>query len=348
MTELDRLAAALERLPAGGVAVLASLLKVAGSAYRGPGARMLVLPDDTTLGAISGGCLEKDIVAHAAAVREARAPRLVFYDLTRDDDAPWGLNMGCAARLDVLLEPIAAGAMPDWLRAALAATRGREPIVIATVLSAPAGDPPVGTRLLVYSDGRAVGTVPGALGGSLRTDALRVLREERSDAVEYPNAGGASAFVEFLAPPIAVAAFGDGTDAVLLAELAASLGWLGRVVRKGDADGSLDDRTAAIVMTHNFARDRELLTRLVASHARYVGVLGPRTRTSRLLDELKAEGLEPNTVQQLRIHAPAGLDLGAETPEEVSLAILAEVRAVFAGRAGGPLRDRSGPIHDRR
>ena len=349
MTELDQLAAALERLAAGGVAVLASLLKVAGSAYRGPGARMLVLPDDTAVGAISGGCLEKDIVAHAARLRAARAPQLVSYDLTADDDAPWGLNMGCAAKLDVLLEPVEAGTIPDWLRAALAATRAREPIVVATVLTAPAGDPPTGTRLLVHSDGRSVGSVPGALGGSLRTDALRVLREERSDAVEYPRpGGGTSAFVEFLAPPIAVAAFGDGADADLLARLATSLGWLGRVVRKDEADGSLDDRTAAIVMTHNYARDRELLGRLVASHARYIGVLGPRPRTRRLLDELAAEGAGPNDVQRLRIYAPAGLNLGADTPEEVALAILAEVRAVFSGRAGGPLRDRAGPIHDRR
>src|SRR5512147_2367852 len=121
MTDLETIAAALERLPPGGVAVLCTLMRVAGSAYRGPGARMLVLPDDTSVGAVSGGCLEKDLVAHAANVRAAPAPTHVAYDLTAGDDAPWGLNMGCRARLDLLLEPVSSAAPPAWLGAALAA-----------------------------------------------------------------------------------------------------------------------------------------------------------------------------------------------------------------------------------
>ena len=115
MTELARVIAAIaSSVAGGGVPVLATLLRVDGSAYRGTGARMVVLPDDTTVGAISGGCLEKDVTAHAAGLRGGTASRVVTWDLTGDDDAPWGLGMGCHARLDVLLEPCPGG-VPDYL-----------------------------------------------------------------------------------------------------------------------------------------------------------------------------------------------------------------------------------------
>jgi len=349
MTDLEMIAAALGRLPAGGVAVLCTLMRVAGSAYRGAGARMLVLPDDGTVGAVSGGCLEKDLVAHAARVRSDGRACHVAYDLTAGDDAPWGLNMGCRAKLDLLLEPLAAGAPPAWLASALAAARTREPLVVATVFLAPTTAAAPGARLMVHGDGRCTGALAGPAGDALRVDALRVMREERSDVVEHDLPGGqAAAFVEYLAPPVAVLACGDGHDAAALVRLATALGWHARQVRQDEPPGTLDERTAAVVMTHNYGRDRALLGTLLRSHARYVGVLGPRARTDQLLADLAAEGAGPNPAQLLRLAAPVGLDIGAETPDEVALAILAEVRAVLSARGGGRLRDRRGPIHDRR
>jgi xanthine/CO dehydrogenase XdhC/CoxF family maturation factor len=349
MTDLETIAAALERLPSGGAAVLCTLMRVEGSAYRGPGARMLVLPDDTTVGAVSGGCLEKDLVAHAAKVRAAGVAAAVAYDLTAGDDAPWGLNMGCRARLDVLLEPLAAGAHPPWLVAALAAEHAREPLVVATVLADAGGTARPGARLMVLGIDRVSGALGGRAGDALRVDALRVMREERSDAVEHDLPGGRlTAFVEYVAPPVQVLACGDGHDATELVRLGAALGWHTRQVRQGDAPAPLDERTAVVVMTHNYARDRELLASLLRSPARYIAVLGPKARTAQLLGAIRASGAAPNPAQLLRLASPAGLDIGAETPVEVALAILAEVRAVLANRAGGRLRDRSGPIHDRR
>jgi xanthine/CO dehydrogenase XdhC/CoxF family maturation factor len=107
-------------------------MSVAGSAYRGPGARMVVLANDTTVGAISGGCLEKDVVAHAAKVRAGGTALAVSYDLTGDDDAPWSLNMGCNAKLDVLLEPCPAG-VPEYLAAALAGLAARAAVVVSAL-----------------------------------------------------------------------------------------------------------------------------------------------------------------------------------------------------------------------
>lgn len=286
MTELERIAAALDGAP--GLPVLVSLLRVSGSAYRGPGARMVVMPDGSTVGAISGGCLEKDAVAHAEQARAAGTPRTVTWDLTRDDDKPWGLGMGCNATLDVRFEPCPDGT-PGWLRSVLAAHRRREPITVETS--------------------------PGTL--------------------------------ESFPAPIMVVVCGEGADTEPLIRLAAATGWVARAVGKDDAIGALDARSAAVIMTHNYQRDLELLAQLLESDAPYIGVLGPRSRTSRLLEELRARGAPADTSRLARLRAPVGLDIGAETPEEIALAVAAEIRAVFAGRPGGALAQRAGPIHDR-
>lgn len=345
MTELESIAAALE----AGPAVLATLMHVDGSAYRGPGARMVVRADGTTVGAISGGCLEKDVVAHAEAVRKDGAIRTVAYDLTRDDTAPWGLNMGCNAKLEVLLEP--ADGVPAHLAAALDAERRRDGAVIATCFRSGAGGPAVGARLTLLDEIQSASgpLADGAFGGTVRTDAHRVMGEQRSDVVEYPKAAGAPAvFFEFIPRPIALVVCGEGNDTAPLAQLGGTLGWQVRLVAKDDPMGRLDDRTAAVIMTHNFARDLALLGALLESRVRYIGVLGPRGRTDRLLEDRRTSGRDTTPRDLLRLHAPVGLDLGAETPEEVALAIAAEIRAVFSGRGGGALRERRGPIHDRR
>jgi xanthine dehydrogenase accessory factor len=347
MTELESIAGALAS--AGGVAVLATLMRVDGSAYRGPGARMVVKPDDTTAGAISGGCLEKDIIAHAGLVRAEGTPRTVLYDLTRDDAAPWGLNMGCNAKLEVLLEPCFG--IPEHVMLAVDAEQRRDGAVIATCFRAGVEGPKVGDRLTLMDEvERTAGPLgDGAFGGTVKTDAHRVMAEQRSDVVEYPKAPGAPAvFFEFIPRPLALVVCGEGADTAPLQGLGDSLGWQVRRVGKDDPIGPLDDRTAAVVMTHNYGRDLALLGDLLRSRVRYVGVLGPRGRTERLLADLKAAGREPPAPALMRLHAPVGLDLGAETPAEVALAIAAEIRAVFSGRGGGALRERKGPIHDRR
>ena len=352
MTELETVITAI--LTAGAAkkpAVLATLMRVAGSAYRGPGARMVVLPDGVCVGAISGGCLEKDVAAHAERVQASGKATAVTYDLTADDDMPWGLGMGCAAKLDVLLEPVPAGAVPPYLAFMTEAMQDRVPAAVATLFRAPEGSGlAVGTRLMLRADGDATGALAeSAVGGSAITDAERVLREERTDAVEYktPN-GSVGVLIEYVPRPIALVLCGDGNDTGPLAALGVEMGWQVRRVTKDDPLGALDDRTAAVVMTHNYPRDLLLLESLLKSHTRYLGLLGPRQRTQRLLDELKQRGAEPNVIQLGKLHAPAGLDLGAETPQEIALSIAAEIRAVMGGRSGGMLRERRGPIHDRR
>jgi len=193
------------------------------------------------------------------------------------------------------------------------------------------------------------GLADGPLGGRIRADAQRVMDEERSDVVGYPAEGGEALVLhEFLPRPIRLVICGEGNDVAPLARLGAELGWQVVTLGKNDALPPADDRTAAVVMSHNYARDLALLGQLLPGRAGYVGLLGPRSRTERLLADLKQNGTPPNVIALQRLHGPVGLDIGAETPEEVALAIAAEIRAQMAGRGGGKLKERKGPIHERR
>jgi xanthine/CO dehydrogenase XdhC/CoxF family maturation factor len=108
----------------------------------------------------------------------------------------------------------------------------------------------------------------------------------------------------------------------------------------------VDGRSVALVMTHHYLHDRSLLRFLLPSAARFIGILGPKRRTEALLEDLREEGLSVTSEQRDRLHGPAGLDIGAESPEQIALALVAEIQAVLAGRPGGWLREREGPIHD--
>jgi xanthine dehydrogenase accessory factor len=199
--------------------------------------------------------------------------------------------------------------------------------------------------------------------------ATALLREERSEVRTL--ADGVRAFVEVLDPPLRLIVCGAGHDAIPLVRAASVLGWNLTVVddrpafltreRFPEATGfvaidepenaakaaGVDERTFAVVMTHNFLRDKEYVRSLLGSPAAYIGMLGPGARTERLLMELRDEGVEIADTARERIHGPAGLDLGGEGPEEIAQAIISEIVAVKRQRAGGFLRDRRGPIHDR-
>jgi xanthine dehydrogenase accessory factor len=319
MREIKDIAAALKVAPPGGASpVLVTLVKLAGSAYSGPGARMLVLPDGSIAGTFGAGCFEQDLVGHAEKVRASGLPATVAYDLTVDDDKPWGLGMGCRGKLDLLLEPLPPAATPESLAFLLEAARARKAAAVATVFRT-GGDPSValGARLLLRADGVAGGDFGS---GPLRTAAKAAARK-----------GGA--------PP--------GRDTAPLARMAAELGWDTQLLGKDEMPASLDARTAAVVMSHNLERDTALLASLLPSPCRYVGVLGSQRRTAEILAELGRRGQAPTPRQFAKLHSPTGLDVGAETPAEVALSIVAEIQAVFAGRRGGALRKRKGPIHDR-
>jgi xanthine/CO dehydrogenase XdhC/CoxF family maturation factor len=356
--ELRDILAAYERLAARGErGVLASVAGVAGSTYRRAGARMLVLPDDTMVGLISGGCLEGDLLEHARGVRESGVPKLVQYDHRGQDDIVWGLGLGCAGAVDVWLERVDA-AHPGPLAQLGAWSEARTSGAIATSLDGARA----GQRRTLDARAGLLGELSGteidaALEGALASGHGR----------RFTSASGGAIWLEVVRAPLRLALFGAGPDAIPLARIARELGWdvvvsdhraaYALAERFPGADvrhleiayaverAAVDARTHAIVMTHHYLHDRAILTALLATPAPYIAVLGPKQRTRDLLAEIAESGARLGDEERARIFGPAGLDIGADAPEEIALSICAEVQAFANGRGGGVLRERKGPIH---
>ena len=360
---------AIESLSAKGERMaLATIVAVRGSTYRRPGARLLVPEEGAPIGNISGGCLEGDVADMARVVMTEGTARLAGWDLTADDDAVWGLGLGCNGAIEVFIEPAdQAGEVAHALRAAL---EEEHPISVVTVLESEDEAVTPGARIVVRPNGDPEGSLGLPVVDAEAIAAARELLEaERSEIRTFDH--GVRAFVEVLEPPLRLLVCGAGHDAIPLVRAARGIGWNPIVVddRPGflnverfpeaagfvhvEAPGhvakeaTIDRRTHVVVMTHNFLRDKEYLRSLLGSTAGYIGMLGPSARTHRLLMELADEDVEISDGDRQRIHGPAGLDLGAEGPEEIAQAIVAEIVAAKHGRAGGFLKERPGPIHDR-
>ena len=369
MKELCDIVLAWNRLCAEGrEAVLATVVGVSGSTYRRPGARMLLAPEGRLTGSVSGGCLEGDLVKKAQW-QTRNGPALVTYDSTdADDDVVWGFGLGCNGVVQVFSERVSPDA-PGPLRLLSGVLKQRRPGVIATVLSEDAGH--LGQRLLLLPDGTRESTIrDAALAAQVSEDAETVQTAQKSDTRTYALANGTQAvvFLEAVLPPLPLVIFGAGHDALPLVRFAKELGWhvtvadiraaSARPERFPDADcvlagsveavcaeAGLSARTMAVVMSHNYPDDKRILRALLASPLAYIGQLGPKARTERLLAEIGGDGFAVTEDHRKRLHGPVGLDLGADTPEQIALAIIAEIQAVSASRAGGLLRDRCDPLH---
>jgi xanthine/CO dehydrogenase XdhC/CoxF family maturation factor len=372
MRELQGIVEAAEEAERGGkTAILATVVQVEGSAYRRPGAHMLITEDGWRAGSISGGCLESDLLERARALTEAGQPALVTYNTTDAGDVLLGVGLGCRGVIRVLVERLAPGRTPDPMAFLRSCLRDRRTGILATVfrLEGPVSTR-VGARLLLHHDGRVSGDIQDAeLTALVEEDARKALAGERSMSGAYSlQSGAAEVFLEAIRPPIPLVVFGAGHDAVPIVRLAKELGWHVTVVdgrsayatsaRFPSADSvvlslpetmrdrvPLDKEAAALVMTHNYLQDRKLLEALLPSPVRYIGVLGPKSRTDEILSDLRSEGVAWTEEQLARLYAPVGLDIGTEGPEGIALAILAEIQAVRSNRFGGCLRQRTGPIH---
>jgi xanthine dehydrogenase accessory factor len=331
VNELQAIVRHLNRAGAG--SVLATLVTVEGSSYRRPGARMLIAEGGVRIGSVSGGCLEEDLFERSKRVSATGRAQLVVYDTTAENDLLWGVGLGCHGVVRILLEPLPS--RPAWAAAIAENLRTGRATELAVVWDGPAGPP--GTML---RDAHA--------GTSLKAES--------------------GVFSETVKPPTPLSIFGAGDDAQPLARLAQDLGWSVTVADprpamptaarfpgvSGLVAGPADELAArvapapgslAIVMTHHYVHDRPLLRHLLPLPLAYLGLLGPRARAQRILADIAEEGLAVTPAMRLRLRAPVGLDLGADGPQEVALSVIAEMKAVLAGRDGRPLRDRTLPIH---
>ncbi len=350
----------LERLAGEGQrAALATVVRIAGSAYRRPGAKLLVEASGATLGGVSGDCLEGDVREISHSVLKTGVPVLRRYDMRGDEDVLWGLNLGCRGEVDVFVQPATEGAFAA-AAGALAERLGHDaPFVVATLIEGP----DAGAMRLVAAD-RVSGTL-GTLGTSdldAWTDATArgLLGAGESTVV---SRGDRTVFFERLKPPPHLVVCGAGDDAQPLVAYAAEAGFRVTLIdhRHGLLEASRFPRAAAriearpeeeragaalppaegalaVVKTHSLTHDREWTRRLLAAGYPYVGLLGPRARTESILKDVGAEN-------DRRVYGPVGLDLGAEGASQIAISIVAELLTFVSGREPGHLRSRNEAIH---
>lgn len=328
MGELDHILAAAAALDARDEPyALATVVAVDGSSYRRPGARLLVPAEGPAVGVISGGCLEDEAARLARATIATGDPAVLTIDHSAEGDELWGLGLGCRGIIHLLAEPPALAR--DTVATLRAVRGGADATYLLTGLD--------GSRRRLSVDDAA--EIAGA-------------KPERPFLM-------ADAVLDPILPPTHLIVCGAGLDAAALVAAGRRLGWRVTVadprrslladVRFGDAERcdaepadaperiGVSGRSAVVIMGHDYVRDAAYLAAFIGRVTSYLGVLGPRERTDRLLAEV---GANPEA-----LHAPAGLDIGADGPEEVATAVTAEILATLHGHGGGPLRDRSGPIH---
>ncbi len=324
--ELQSVLAALAQHPRD-AAVLATLVKVEGSSYRRPGARLLLLADGTRVGSISGGCLEDDVVARARQTLATGRSATIVYDTTTENDLVWGTGLGCHGIVRMFIEKLPP--VPAWaavLRENFVA--GRD-----TRLEITYDGPSCGTRLAPATAGANPGIFLENIPPPTRL-AIFGAGDDARPLVRFAKELGWHVTVADSRPAYVTAARFPEADELAL-------------FRENDfgAATTLDARSLAVVMTHRYRDDLPLLRALLPRPLSYLGLLGPRKRADKILETLAAEGLVITEDMRDKLHAPVGLDLGATTPESVALAILAEMQARISGRNPIHLRERTQPIH---
>jgi len=374
MNDLSSLLEALDVAQSGQQeAVIATVVKVEGSAYRRPGARMIIMPMGEATGTVSGGCLESDVSKKAWWLTATGKPSMRSYTTGEDDDeledAELSFGLGCNGTVHILFErihPQTPSLVVDVLRAVKAS--GRDAALATVIGSASERHVALGERVAISpSSGVQVQMRERWLATAIAEDLQTVLDVRRSATSTYEGPDGpVEVLLEYIAAPRRLVVFGAGHDAMPLVNMAKVQGWhisvidarshFARPQRFPDADdvlalpleplpalATLVEDAAVVVMTHSLTQDRHWLGQVLQHAPRYIGQLGPRSRTERLLDELPPSLRDTDAFA--RLHYPVGLDLGGDAPHSVALSILSEVNAVFNGRAGGMLKHRQASIH---
>lgn len=344
--------------------VLATVVRVEGSTYRRAGARLLMTSRGRRVGSVSGGCLEADLVKKAWWLTENGRAAIRKYDTTVEGDIAQEFGMGCNGVIHVLLERLGSGLISP-LFAVPVVKQHRQPGHLATVIeSNNEANGTVGQRWASLPDGtietdlasRSLETFARHATLSVGAKPQVVCYDDHDAHIDF--------FVEPIVPTLRLLVFGAGDDAVPLARLAAFMGYevtvldgrshMARTERFTSADRVLvtsaadplagvkpDEWTAAILMSHSYAQDLAALKALAAFRLPYLGMLGPRKRTERMLSEAD---IALDQVADF-LHSPIGLDIGADGAEQIALAVIAEIQSVLNRRGGGRLREKAGPLH---
>jgi xanthine dehydrogenase accessory factor len=355
MSELQQIVELWRAAKAGNEEIcLATVVRVEGSSYRKPGARMLLTRSGRRAGTISGGCLEAEVKKKAWWLTE-KGSTIQRYSSFFDDDSPVPYGLGCGGTVHVLLERgEAAHAVLNALDTNL---NERIPFVVVMDTDQAA------TILVQKAGGKELFQSPAGATSQVADLAKRAFDEWRSFYTTTAGDRAIEIFVEYVAPRPALTIFGAGDDAKPLADFAQKLGWyitiadgrshLARSERFPMADRivvldyeasaplrelPLDAEDAFVLLTHSYEQDRTILRELIPHKPRYLGVLGPRQRTERLVGDIASQiGLSTEEGMDC-LYSPVGFDIGAHSPESIALSIMTEIVAVLNGREGMSLK----------
>ncbi|MBI1729199.1 XdhC family protein [Candidatus Acetothermia bacterium] len=352
---------------------LATVVATSGSTYRKPGARLLVTKSEK-FGAVSAGCLEDEVISTAKRVIASGKSNLLHFDTREEMDIIAGTGLGCRGTIEVFIEPVVQKKSETHLYSSLLGLLQNEvSCTLAVAIESQSTDLSTGKHWLFIPE-KLVGMTsdPSKWDEAIFAE-LEKFPEKTRTFTKSLSLGKEKIriYAERIEPSERLVIFGAGFDAQPLAQMALQLGFQVTVVdhraeylrreRFPDIEKliyahptefpdkvSLDSRMFVVIMTHNYLYDLEILKNVIKSDVQYIGQIGPRSRTEELLAEIEKEIGKPSKKTLARLHAPIGLDLGAETPEEIALSILSEILAYQNGRLGGFLRERNSPIHDER
>jgi xanthine dehydrogenase accessory factor len=350
-------------------AALATVVKVRGSSYRSPGARMLITDDGKWIGSISGGCLEGDALRKARQVMLDKKPMTVTYDTREESNQNLGIGLGCNGVIDVLIEPIDIAENNNPVALFEKFINTKEPLTLATIFNAPFG---VGEKIILHATGEIQDYFSNSdLSSKVRDGLTQLFNTKRSEAKTFVVDGGEfEVFMELIQPAVSLIIFGGGFDARPVSQMAKTLGWNVLVTDECvahiaplffptadklslchrdfiDRDFDITPFTACVLMSHNYEYDRDVLKKLIKTETPYIGILGPRKRFDKMQQEFSEQKIKLRAEDIHRIHSPIGLDIGAETPDEIAISIIAEIQGKFVNRSGGFLKYRNAPIHQR-
>jgi xanthine/CO dehydrogenase XdhC/CoxF family maturation factor len=316
--------------------VLATVVDLDGSSYRKPGVRMLLSSDDKMIGAVSGGCVEKEIQRRAQSVFRDGKAKVITYD--------GRYRLGCEGILYILLEPIKISS--EFIKIFSGNLSNRKPFTIQSFYK---------KENEVFGD---FGSIIQFKDGQIFT---------LSDNSQSKKATESLVFKQKLQPLFRLLIIGGEHDAVKLCKQAVQLGWQVDLITSikdskelSDFPGAtsvtaktpeiielndVNEHTAIVIMNHNFMYDLRYLVKLQKQNPIYIGILGAAKRREKLLNELFDFAPEVTEHFLDKIHTPAGLNIGAETPEEIALSILAEILSVVRKKEVFSLKKITGKIH---
>jgi len=345
-------------------AALATVVSVEESAYRRIGARMFVKSSGDWIGGISGGCLEGDALKRAQIAIHKDTPSVVVYDTMDDDAHQIGVGLGCNGRIEVLFVPIDHEDNNNPIEQLKQLTQRRQPILLYQLI-----DTSDNTNLgLVSENLSAIANTIIAEEAVLRemVESVKLKRKSKVYELKAKDASNHSILIEFLRPELKLILVGDNYDVNAFVGIADELGWdiqvigllrkigkhifdkASKVVSYDQAsDITVDEYTAVVLMSHDYDKDMAMLQHFLKNKPTYMGMLGPKKRTIKMQNDLKKTIHDIDLDELQLFYSPVGLDIGAESPEEIALSITAEIVAAFRNRDGKFLRNRIGTIHER-